>query len=232
LGFFIIFQSIGALSKDTALLKENPYIFFVSLLGLFIGIGLTYPIVGRVIRALPIEKIFSATSASLFLGAVLILIDARDLAIAMESGIRQFLEGFVREVFSSMIISPHGFIKTPLSGLFEFLKGDRLSMVFTVVILLFPPIYVLMRFYQVPEPSDNSKGAEKRLKLSFFRKELIYLSISPIFAFLSVLISIHTANLALNPLYEPTPIPIKLYLIHISKHTKRTHIWVKEQVNK
>lgn len=210
LGYFFIFQSIGALSKDTALLKENPYIFFISVLGLFIGIGLTYPIVGRIIRALPIEKIFSATSVSLFLGAVLIFIDARDMAIVMESGIRQFLEGLVREVFSSMIISPHEFIKTPLSGLFEFLRGDRLSMVFTVVILLFPPIYILMRFYQVPEPSDNSKGAQKRLRLSFFRKDLIYLSVSPIFAFLSVLISIHTANLALNPLYEPTPIPIKI----------------------
>lgn len=209
LGYFLISQAVGAFTKELSLLKENPYMIFISLLGIFIGIGLTYPIFKWATKRLPIDKIFSASSLSLFLGAVLILLEAKDMAIVMEGGIRQFLKGFVSEVFSVMLLTPHEFIDTPLGGLFEFLGGDRVSMAFTVFILLFPPIYILMKFYQVPEPSDDSKGAEKRLKISFFRKELIYLSISPISAFLSVLISIHAANLALNPLYEPTPMTIK-----------------------
>ncbi|MEE9523831.1 MAG: DUF2318 domain-containing protein, partial [Thermodesulfovibrionales bacterium] len=93
----------------------------------------------------------------------------------------------------------------------SFMGGDRSALTITVLLFMAPPIFILVRLFAVPDPvvKDIEVKAHKRLKIAFFRKDLLLQSAPVIMALLVLIILIHSVNISLNPMYAPTPVPVR-----------------------
>jgi uncharacterized membrane protein len=128
--------------------------------------------------------------------------------------LQQRIHMFLSSVF--LLISDHlipaygGTVSTSLGAVFGYLSSHRVAMALTALLLFIPPVYVFIRQLYIPEPSTDNieKKAEKRKHISVHRDELIRKG-TPLLIALSVsIVMLHSANLAMNPLYDPEPIPL------------------------
>jgi len=78
------------------------------------------------------------------------------------------------------------------------------------VILFLPPIYVFLMFMFTPEPSTEGidKKAEQRKAISLYIDELIRKGTPVVIALFVLIVLLHSANLRLNPAYDPEPQPV------------------------
>jgi uncharacterized membrane protein len=84
-------------------------------------------------------------------------------------------------------------------------------MTLTVLFLMVPPLFILAHLFGRPDPllSNAQAGAQRRLKVAFFRKELLFQSIPVMAALFLLIVLIHAVNISLNPLYDPVPVPVR-----------------------
>jgi uncharacterized membrane protein len=115
-----------------------------------------------------------------------------------------FLFGGLDEFDSTSVITS---LQKSLNDLFDF---PRLAMASTALLLFIPPVYVFIRLLLSPEPVTDSieVKAEKRKVLSVYIDKLIRKGTPIILAFLVIIVMLHSANLAMNPLFDPDPIPV------------------------
>jgi len=221
-GFLIFFfeaRVLGFLAHDKSLIegKSQGALFIVaSISAILLGLSVLYPI-SLFFKRFPIYKAISLPGLLIYSGALKFLfggvseVEEGSFIITLQRGLQYFLENALSRLESVLMISSHPFLESPFSALLTYLKGDRTAMAIAVVLIIIPPVYMLIRLFGRADPftSDLKVKAERRLKVSFFRKNLFYLSAPALISFFVLIISLHAANLALNPLYEPEPIPVR-----------------------
>ncbi len=95
-------------------------------------------------------------------------------------------------------------------GLLKVLVSPRLAMAVTALLLFVPPVFVFIRLLLTPEPVTDSieVKAEKRKVLAIYIGELIRKGTPLLISLLVSIVMLHAANLAMNPLFDPEPIPV------------------------
>jgi hypothetical protein len=219
--FFLMFFDIRALGFyvfNSGYLKENiSAALGVSLLGIVLGFSplILYSLYRRKLNFL--ERAVTWPVVLVFAGAFRIAtgglreLSSQDIVLTLNNGFGRFLEGTVGLIQKELILEKHAFLQTSYSWLFDFLSSDRMSMTLTVIALLTPSVFVLIRLFSLPDPLVFSiEGrAEKRLQIARFRRLSAYRSILPFVSFFIVLVTLHTSSVTINPLYDPAPLTVR-----------------------
>jgi uncharacterized membrane protein len=115
-----------------------------------------------------------------------------------------FLFGGLDEFDSTSVIT------SLQKGLNDLVGHPRFAMAITALLLFIPPIYVFIRLLFEPEPVIDTIEikAEKRKMLAIYISKLIRKGIPVLIALFVLIVMLHAANLAMNPLFDPEPIPV------------------------
>lgn len=220
LGAFIIFfeaRALGFWVHDSGAMKEAlAKTTAISLLAAAAGSGMIL-FAKKYFMMLPLSRAFIPPSLIIAAAALKLVTggvgEAGEGSIfsGLEAGLQGFISQTVSMIQSLLMLKPHEFIDVPLNGLFVYLSGDRISTACLVVFLMAPPLSVLAMIFSRPDPvvRDIKIPAERRLRLAFFRAELIYKASPLILATAVILIAIHASGASLNPMYEPDPMPVR-----------------------
>jgi uncharacterized membrane protein len=220
LGFFIYFfeaRALGFLVHDVGLMKEDVVgSAAMALGGTALGFAPLILLRGRIER-IPFQKVFTLPGLLISLGAFQFAlggvgeVEEGSIVAALQGGVQGFLMGAVEHLQGTLLLSGHRFMDVPLTALAAFLAGESMAMAVVVLLITAPPVYYLINLFSRPDPEvgDIKVAAERRLKIAFFRRELIYRSAPVLIAFLLIFITMHAATVAMNPLSEPVPIPLR-----------------------
>ena len=220
LGFLLFFfeaRALGFHIHDAGLMSENVSgTLMTSLLGTLAGLSLLF-LTRKTVTKIPLQStlmlpviLVSVAALKFIIGGVGELEDGY-LVISLQKGLLDLTENSM-DLFQSLLLLPeHPFIKTPFAEAAAFLSGDRMAMTLTVILMMTPPVLILVRLYAIPDPvfPDAARGAERRLRIAFFRKELVFQSTPVILAIVVLIILIHSVNVSLNPMYAPAPLPVR-----------------------
>jgi hypothetical protein len=219
-GFLLYFfesRALGFLVHDVGLMKEDVSgTFAMALLGDAVGFS-PLIILKKQIRKIPVEKALTPSALLVSIGALKFAyggvgeIEEGNIFAVLQGGIGLFMENAVEHLQYVLMLTGHQFMDVPLTGLAGFLSGDRTATTLLVLMLMLPPVYILVNLFSRPDPdvSDIGVAAERRLRIAFFRREMLYLSVPAVASFLVILVSLHAVNVSMNPLSEPTPIPVR-----------------------
>lgn len=129
---------------------------------------------------------------------------------SIQKGLRFFLEDLMENTGEMLLIPSGENIYSVAGEIIKFFSSDRFAMALTAFLILLSPVVLFIRLLLSPEPvSDVSlKKAGFRKKIALYRTELLKRGSPIFFSFLSLLILLHTANLNLNPYYEPQAISL------------------------
>jgi len=218
LGFVLFFfeaHTAALYIEDLALIGSPAKAYAGAALGLLPGfVPLLF-----IIRKLPrlgLDRFFSPSSLLITVGAVKFItgglgeVEDGDILISLQQGLQYLVEHIVGHVQSLLMISQHAFISSPLSGLADYLREERMSTALTVAFVMLPPVLALISIFSRPDPELRGieVPAERRLKLAFFRREMVFYSAPVLSAFLLLMVSLHAVNASVNPLSEPEPMPV------------------------
>lgn len=167
-------------------------------------------------RAL-IERSFELPSVLLLTGSLRVIvggvsgIDESSLMIALQRGAGAFLNKAVPAFQAALLMSDHEFLSVPFAGLGSYLAGESMAMTLMVIAVSAPSVALLLKHFSTPDPyvDDIGVAAHRRLEVSFFRREFITAAAPMVLAFMLTVVSIHAANVSLNPLSEPEPVPVR-----------------------
>ncbi len=220
LGFIMYFfeaRSLGFLVHDIGLMNEAVFVSFaVALLASLIGFAPLVFLLGR-IRRLRLERFLTLPSLFIALGTLKFAFggigetEEGNILVSMQRGVHDFLVNAVGGMREVLMVTGHSFIEAPLSGVWGLLSNDRVALSLVVLFVVIPPVLLLVKLFSRPDPDldDLDVPAERRLRLAFFRKELLYRSMPALLSVLVILVSLHAANVSLNPMSEPDPIPVR-----------------------
>ncbi len=220
MGFWLFFfesQSSGFVIRDLGTMSEAARpIAILFILGIAAGFA-PLAFAGKLLEKVPLKRgltlpgLFVALGALKFLTGGMGEVESADILISLQRGFQVFLENAVEHLQYILMLQPHRFIDVPLTGLFEFLAGDRTAASLMFIFVAIPPLLVLLDLFSAPDPvlKDITVAAQRRLKTAFFRAELVYKSIPAIVALLIVVVSLHAVNVSMNPMYEPEPITVR-----------------------
>lgn len=220
LGFIIFFfeaRATGFLMLDIGAMTNKIFeTFAAGIIGIFAGL---FPLffAKRLVQKISFKNPLLFASLIMTIGTWKFIsggvgeLEKGGILLILQKGFLDFLDNFTGHIQSVLLIPDHTFIKIPFSGLFHFLSGDRTAMTLVVVFLMCPPVFILSHLFARPDPvvNDIQIGAQRRLSISFFRKDLIYQSVPVLAAFFMLVFLIHAVNASVNTLYEPTPVPVK-----------------------
>jgi hypothetical protein len=166
----------------------------------------------RQLPKLELDRLFSFGSIMVFIASFCFLfggLNEFDMASVITTLHRKLhvpLSYFVELVRSGY----EGDMTPALESTFIYLASERVAMAVTALILFIPPLYVFIRLLVTPEPSTESieVKAERRKILAVYTDELIKKGMPLLVALLVIIVLLHSANLAMSPMYDPEPIPL------------------------
>lgn len=210
-------QATGFLVHDIGLMAENPMLTTLVSLG---GIALGFlPLVfyRQIHRIKQVERALTVPMLLVFTGAWRVTfgglheLTKEDILQTLNRGFLDFIQGFVGLIQHNLMLDPHPFIAIPLKGLFEYLSSERISMTLTVLTIMTPPLFVLIKLFSSPDPLlyNLKTNAERRLRIADFRMDLTRKSILPITGILIMILMLHASSFAVNPLFDPDPLPVR-----------------------
>ncbi|RMG69245.1 MAG: DUF2318 domain-containing protein [Nitrospirae bacterium] len=216
--FFFEAKGLGFYIRDLGLMKDaSSEAIALSMAGLALGFSplLLYRLYLK--RLSFLSKGVTLSVALSFSGAFKIAtgglgeLTRDDIIVTLNRGFSRFVEGTVELIQKQLLLEQHPFISTPLGGLFDFLSSERISMTLTVVVLVTPVVFVLIRLFSTPDPMVHSlkSRAQKRLRIAQYRRLSAYRAVMPFLGFFFVILVLHTSSMAVNPLYDPTPLPVR-----------------------
>lgn len=210
-------RTVGLLIQDIGVIKEKTLsVLALGIAGILSGF-LPLFFSRRFIRKIPFDKAFTFPSLLMAIGALQFgfggvgELEKENILISLQRGLLNFLGEAVKSLQSALLIQDHPFINITFSGLADFLSGDRTAMTLTLLFIMAPPLLILSHLFSRPDPvvSSLQTGAQRRYQIAFFRKELIYQTTPVLTAFVILVVLLHAANISLNPLYEPVPVPVR-----------------------
>ena len=181
--FFPSAQLAAVLIAEASLTGISTYLY--STIGISTGILLFIACLGHLSK-LKLKRFFRTDSVMIFIAAFC------------------FLFGGLNEFDSTSIIT---YLQ---QGILNVLASPRLAMAITALLLFIPPVFVFIKLLLTPEPVTDSieVKAEKRKVLAIYIGELIRKGTPLLIALLVSIVMLHAANLAMNPLFDPEPIPV------------------------
>lgn len=171
----------------------------------------------RLGRRLRTEKAFTSEGLVLFLSSVNLLrpgggegFSHLGFVLTALGSISGALKEASLRAGELLLLPKHDFVVTRAEKAMGFLAGAEFSFSIVALLLLLPPLVVSMRIMLKPEPDTGGVevGALRRKITYAFRAEVLLKAVLPVFALLSGVVSLHAANMSLNPLYEPEPVPL------------------------
>ena len=218
LGFLLFFfeaHSAALYIQDLTLVESRGWVYSGAVLGILLGFALLALMVGK-LPALGLQRFFTPASLLIAVGALQFItggmgeVEDGDILLSLQQGLQYLVEHIVGHVQSLLMITQHGFISTPLSGLADYLREERMSTALTVALVMLPPVLAMVKVFSRPDPEVRGMevAAERRLKVAFFRREMISFSAPLLMSFMLLTISLHAVNASVNPLREPEPIPV------------------------
>jgi hypothetical protein len=199
---------------DSASLKGGA-VYLYSFAGFMTGIIVFIYGSGLLLR-LDIRRFFDHRSIMVIIATFCFIFggmnefDSTPIIVSLQRGIYHFLSSFI-PLLEDILLIPHGMlIEPPCAGLFDYLRSQRVAMAITAIILFMPPLYVFIRLMLKPEPSTEGieKKAEQRKVISIYIDELIRKGTPVVLSLFVSIVLLHSANLRLNPTYDPEPQPI------------------------
>ena len=181
--FFPSAQLAAVLIAEASLTGISTYLY--STIGISTGILLFIACLGHLSK-LKLKRFFRTDSVMIFIAAFC------------------FLFGGLDKFDSTSIIT---YLQ---QGILNVLASPRLAMAITALLLFIPPVFVFIKLLLTPEPVTDSieVKAEKRKVLAIYIGELIRKGTPLLIALLVSIVMLHAANLAMNPLFDPEPIPV------------------------
>jgi hypothetical protein len=218
LGFALFFfesHSASLYVRDLGLIDSPVPAYAGGALGLVLGFAPLILIINK-LPGLGLQRFFSPASLLITVGAAKFItgglgeVEDGDILISLQQGLQYLVEQMVGHVQSLLMLSQHAFIASPLSGLADYLREERMSTALTVAFVMLPSVLALVKIFSRPDPELRGLevAAERRLKLAFFRREMIFFSAPVLAAFLLLMVSLHAVNASVNPLSEPEPMPV------------------------
>ncbi len=220
LGFFLFFfesRALGFLIQDMGAMQENRAAAFMLGLGA-VALGfLPLVLFRKYLSALPLDRAFMLPSLLMIVGALQFLfggvgeLERENIMVPLQRGLLSLLEKGMHSVQSVLLLTDHRFLDVTGAGLARYLAGDRTALVLTVIFILAPPLFILIRLFSRPDPLvyDLPVPAQRRQKTAFFRSELLAQTIPVLTVFVVLVVLLHAVNISLNPLYEPAPVPVR-----------------------
>ncbi|MBI5641203.1 MAG: DUF2318 domain-containing protein [Nitrospirae bacterium] len=220
LGFLLCFfeaRGTGFLIHDMGLMEGNVKSYLAAgIAGIISGV-IPFAALRRILKKIPFQEAFTFPSLLMTIGAVKFAfggvgeLEKGNILVELQKGLLAFLEHAVRFCQSLILLSSHAFIKVPFSGLADFIAGDRTAMTISVFFIMVPPLFILIHLFARPDPLVETiqSGAQKRLSVAFFRKELVYRTFPVLAAFILLVVLLHQVNISMNPFYEPVPITVR-----------------------
>ncbi|MBI5101337.1 MAG: DUF2318 domain-containing protein [Nitrospirae bacterium] len=219
-GFVVIFfdaRSAAFLVRDIGLMKEGlHHAVLTAAAGAAAGFLPLFAL--RISRLkIPMRGLFTLPGLMMAAGALRFIaggvgeLEKGTVLSALQKGLLEFLSDSVRYMQSVLLLPGHPFIRVPLSGLADFLAGDRTAMALSVLFITAPPLFILIDLFARPAPlvGDIDVGAKRRKSMAFFNREMLHQSAPVLTGLLLLIILLHQANLSVNPLYEPVPVPVR-----------------------
>lgn len=181
--FFPSAQLAAVLIAEASLTGISTYLY--STIGISTGILLFIACLGHLSK-LKLKRFFRTDSVMIFIAAFC------------------FLFGGLNKFDSTSIIT---YLQ---QGILNVLASPRLAMAITALLLFIPPVFVFIKLLLTPEPVTDSieVKAEKRKVLAIYIGELIRKGTPLLIALLVSIVMLHATNLAMNPLFDPEPIPV------------------------
>jgi hypothetical protein len=136
--------------------------------------------------------------------------DDTPVIVSLQRGIYHLLSSLIPFLEGTFLIPHGGIVRPPCAGFFDYLGSQRVAMAITAIIIFMPMIYVFLRLMLSPEPSTEGieKKAERRKVISTYIDELIRRGTPVVLSLFISIVLLHSANLRLNPVYDPEPMPI------------------------
>ncbi len=157
----------------------------------------------------PLEMVLFITALRFLLGSETGSSE-RQIVPSLQRGLQDFLSGFIPLLKNALLIPGVENIETGVGAVLDFFRSSRVAMATTALFLLTAPVYLLGRLLIKPEP--ESAGTEKcaaiRKRIALHRKELMKRGIPIMTSFILLTVLLHSANLTLNPSYEPRPVAL------------------------
>lgn len=219
--FFSVFDArlAGLSVHDAAIILDKPVSTpAIALLGAALALSalLVLKTPGFMEKLRP-ERFFTASSVLLAAATLRLLtggvsaIEETHTVEALRLGIQSIVSGLSTHIQQALMLGPLEFIPTGSAGLFEFLTGPQMATTVLVLGLTAPAVSVLMSVLSMPDPDlkGHKLAAHRRLKLAFFRMELVYRGAPPLICFFLVLGALHFVTASVNPMSEPKPVPLE-----------------------
>ncbi|GAB4541468.1 MAG: hypothetical protein Fur0020_10870 [Thermodesulfovibrionia bacterium] len=132
------------------------------------------------------------------------------IVVSIHRGIYNFLSSFITYFRELLLIPNTNIIRMPFDPVLDYLMSQRVAMALTAIMLFIPPLHLFIGLLLKPEPSTIGieRGAEKRKMISAYLDELIKKGSPLLLSLIVSIIMLHSANLQINPLYDPEPIPL------------------------
>lgn len=210
-------RSIGFLLQDIGAMKAMALpVLAAGAAGLALGFT-PLLFMRRLTTLLPLGRIFSPASLFMVIGALQFSfggvseLEKENILIPLQRGFQSFIAGAISSLQSALLMQKHPFISVSFADLADFLASDRSALTLTLLFIMTPPLLILAQIFSAPDPlvGGVQAGAQRRSRVAFFRKELIYQTAPVLTAFVLLVILLHAVNISLNPLYDPPPIPIR-----------------------
>lgn len=176
-------QLTSVLMGNAELLGGAVYIY--ALFGMLSGV-MCFLILQRYLPGIDIRRFFKTDGIMIFIASFC------------------FLFGGLDEFDSASVIT------SLQQGLHNVLASPRLAMAATALLLFIPPVYVFIRLLLEPEPATGAIeiNAEKRKMLAVYIGKLTRKGTPILISLFVSIVMLHSANLAMNPLFDPEPIPV------------------------
>jgi uncharacterized membrane protein len=176
-------QLTSVLIGNAELMGGYEYIY--SLMGMLLGV-LIFIVCSRYLPRFDLTRIFNTDGLMIFIAGFC------------------FLFGGLDEFDGTSVIT------SLQQGLHNVLASPRIAMAATALLLFIPPVYVFIRLLLEPEPVTKSieVKAEKRKMLAVYIGKLTRKGTPILISLLVSIVMLHAANLAMNPLFDPEPIPV------------------------
>jgi uncharacterized membrane protein len=199
---------------DEASLKGGS-VYVYALLGILAGI-LFFVIALRLMSGFNFKRFFGTEGVMVFISAFCFLFgglkefSTSSVITALQQGLQRFLTSFVINLKELLLVPQGRMITTALDDTLSFFGSARFAMAVTALILFIPPVYVFIKLLFTPEPETEGieVNAERRKIVAVYLDDLIRKGTPLLFAFLVSIVMLHSANLAMNPKYDPEPIPV------------------------
>ena len=205
---------LTSIIMDEASLKGGS-VFVFALLGAVAGM-LMFMIVLRIMSGFNLKRFFGMQGVMVFISAFCFLFgglhefSSASVVTSLQQGLNRFLTSFVINLKELLLVPQGHMITTALDGTLGFLASARFAMAVTALILFIPPVYVFIKLLFTPEPETEGIeiNAERRKVVAVYLDDLIRKGTPLLFSLIVSIVMLHAANLAMNPKYDPEPIPV------------------------